>query len=64
MLIRGVGVGDDDASRLAAHPTLREFTWYAEDVPLRVWQPFQAAVGKPEASVVHAREWFASRGGL
>lgn len=57
LLIKAVAVGDDDAARLAAHPTLQRFDWFGEDVPVRRWQPFVATVGKPPAKAVHADQW-------
>lgn len=63
-LVRAVGTDDHDAGRLAAHPTLREFDWFGEDLPVSRWIPFRDAVGKPAARTLHAREWFDQAGGL
>jgi hypothetical protein len=54
MLVRRVGVAADDACRLASHPTLTQFDWFAEDVPDRIWVPFRDTVGKERAQVVGA----------
>lgn len=62
LLIRAVSVSDDDAARLAKHPTLERFYWSGEDVPVRQWQPFVAAVGRPPAKAVHAHEWLTEHG--
>lgn len=56
-LIRQVGVADDDALRLASHPTLTHFEWFAEDVPVRIWVPFLASVGKPRAKAAFGTKW-------
>lgn len=64
LLIRTVAVAQDDAQRLAKHPTLRLFDWYGEDVPVRVWSPFCDAVDKPKARAVHAVQWFQDHGVL
>lgn len=64
LLIRAVAVAEGDAERLAVHPTLRQFDWFGEDVPVRVWSPFRDTVGKPKAPALHAAEWFEQRGGL
>ena len=63
-LHKRVGVAPDDAERLAAHPTLERFTWFAEDVPDRVWVPFVEAVGKPKASPAWPEDWFAAHARL
>jgi hypothetical protein len=64
LLVRSVGTSDDDAQRLATHPTLEWFDWFGEDVPVRRWKPFVETVGKRRAAAVLARDWFAERGGL
>lgn len=61
LLIRSLGVAADDAERLANNDTLLQFDWFSEDVPVRVWQPFVAAVGKPPARSVYAEEWLRQR---
>jgi len=63
LLIRAMGVSEDDAERLARHPTLERFDWFAEDVPMRVARPFIEAVGRPPARAMHAVDWFAERDG-
>lgn len=63
-LSRAVSTDEHDAERLAAHPTLREFEWFGEDVPVRQWLPFRETVGKPKARAFGAREWFDQTGGL
>lgn len=63
-LSRAVGIDEHDAERLAAHPTLRQFDWFGEDVPVRQWLPFRETVGKPAARALHARDWFDQTGGL
>ena len=57
VLSRKVGVADDDALRLASHPTLTHFDWFAEDVPVRIWWPFREAVGKPRAKAAFGAKW-------
>jgi hypothetical protein len=62
VLSKSVGVGPDDAARLASSRTLTHFLWYAEDVPNRVWVPFVEAVGKPPARTMFAKEWLDQNG--
>ena len=47
-LMKKVGVSIEDARRLARHPTIERFEWFAEDVPDRTWVPFVETVAKPE----------------
>lgn len=60
-LINKVGVADDDAERLARHPALRRFEWFADGVPVRVWKPFVETVGKPKPRPMLSEDWFAER---
>ncbi len=62
LLIRSVAVDEGDARRLAVHRALERFDWFGEDVPVRQWQPFVAAVGKPPAKAVHAQDWLRGYG--
>lgn len=61
-LIRSVAVDGQDASGLARHSTLERFDWFGEDVPVRQWQPFVAAVGKAPAKTVDAKGWLRHHG--
>jgi len=58
VLIRTVGLAFDDPARIAAHPSIRFFEWYAEDVPDKTWVPVIERVGKPRATVISRKEWF------
>ena len=61
-LLRKVSVAPNDAQRLANHPTLRAFEWYAEDVPVKIWSPFSDIVAKPRISPMRPEVWFARYG--
>lgn len=50
-LVRAVGLGPQDVSLIAAHPTVRAFDWFAEDVPDRIWVPVMRQVGKGKPTV-------------
>ncbi|WP_206070529.1 hypothetical protein [Knoellia koreensis] len=56
-----VELAPDDPELIRTHPTLSAFGWFAEDVPLKVWQPVVAHVGKPQVRSLHPQEWFAGR---
>ena len=66
LLVRRVSITQADLGRIAAHPTLREFDWFAEDVPVKVWKPVLEMVKLPRARPMHADEWFDlhGRGGI
>lgn len=55
-LIRAVGLGVADPQRIAQHPTVRAFDWFAEDVPDRTWVPVVKEVGKTKPTV-HVDTW-------
>jgi len=59
LLMNAVAVADDDAARLAVHPTLTHFDRLADSgPPVSVWEPFRRTVAKPAARALHASEWF------
>ena len=61
ILERAVSLSSDDPARIAEHPTLSAFEWFAEDVPDRVWRPIVERIGRPKARAMHPEEWFDSR---
>lgn len=61
LLIRSVGLAEHDAADISAKTSLRQFGWFAEDVPMRIWMPILQAVGKPESSAVFPEDWFRGR---
>jgi hypothetical protein len=61
VLERAVSMSPSDPERIATHPTLASFEWFAENVPNKVWLPVVERVGKPKARAMLPEEWFASR---
>lgn len=61
LLVRAVSLAASDPDRIAEHPSLTAFHWYAEDVPDKVWVPIVERVRKPKAKSMHAQDWFESR---
>jgi hypothetical protein len=61
LLVRAVALAPSDPDRIATHPSLKAFDWFAEDVPVRTWLPVVERVGKPKAKAMHAEEWFSNR---
>src|SRR5262249_19876728 len=46
-LVRKINVSETDIAQIAAHPTIKQFGWFAEDVPLKVWMPVVEKIGLP-----------------
>jgi hypothetical protein len=61
LLLRKMGLGSVDASVVNAHPTLRAFDWFDEDVPMRISQPVKQAIRLPKARSMHPEDWFATQ---
>ncbi len=60
-LIRAVSMEVDDPLRIRDASQIEAFSWFAEDVPDRVWVPVVQVVGKPPARAVMPSDWFAER---
>ncbi|HET7420394.1 MAG TPA: hypothetical protein VFL27_08435 [Candidatus Dormibacteraeota bacterium] len=61
VLMNRVSVADGDASRVAAHPSIRAFWWSGDDVPVKTSEEFERRVGKPRVQVIGAQDWAAAR---
>jgi hypothetical protein len=53
-----VGLSEADPEAMAAHPSMRAFEWFAEDVPDATWVPVMDRVGLPRARAMPASDWF------
>lgn len=60
-LAKAVSLSASDPARIAEHPTLSAFEWFAEDLPKKVWVPVVERVGKPKVQPMHAKDWYESR---
>ena len=60
-LIRAVSMRADDPGRIRNASQINAFSWFAEDVPDRIWEPVVRVVDKPAARAVSPSEWFANR---
>jgi hypothetical protein len=60
-LIRSVSMDADDPRRIRDAPQIKAFDWFAEDVPVRVWEPVVRVVDKPASGAVNPSDWFANR---
>lgn len=61
LLVRAVSLAADDPRRIRDATGLTAFSWFAEDVPNRVWQPVVQLVGKPDVETLDAAAWFEAR---
>ncbi|MDQ6437273.1 leucine-rich repeat domain-containing protein [Mesorhizobium sp. LHD-90] len=61
LLSKMVTVTPDDVASINRHPHLKTFSWFLEDVPVRVFEPVLSQISLPAARTMHAHEWFAER---
>lgn len=62
LLIRKINVSPADVDRIRHHPTLQHFTWFAEDVPNKVWCPVVESIELPPVQLAQfAAEWFKTK---
>ena len=59
--VRKMNVSDSDVERIRRHPALQRFSWFAEDVPVKVWEPVVKAAALPPVPVVFPKAWFEQR---
>lgn len=60
-LIRAVSMDADDPRRIRDAAQIKAFDWFAEDVPVRAWEPVVRLVDKPAAPAINPEVWFANR---
>jgi hypothetical protein len=60
-LSKKVHLDPSDPDRIATHPRIKAFGWFAEDIPDSMWVPVIERVGKPGIRPMHAADWFAER---
>jgi hypothetical protein len=58
-LIRKINVHAKDVDEIINHPTIKQFSWFAEDVPEKIWAPVVRKIGLPPVAYSHVEEWFA-----
>jgi hypothetical protein len=61
-LSRKMNVPPSDVERVRRHPALQRFSWFAEDVPHKVWVPVVEAVALPPVPVQFPADWFKAKG--
>jgi hypothetical protein len=58
LLLKKVNLTPSDVDQIAAHPSIKNFSWLAEDVPDKVWVPVVKRLGLPAVSGYSAEDWF------
>jgi hypothetical protein len=57
-LSRKINVSETDVNGIIGHPAIEAFSWFAEDVPSKVWVPVVEKIGLPEVPVMFPETWF------
>jgi hypothetical protein len=57
-----VNISEDDVSQIIRHSALKQFSWFAEDVPDKLWVPVVKTIELPKVQPMHPEEWFQLRG--
>jgi len=57
-LVKKVKINASDVDEIVKHPTLKNFGWFAENVPDKVWLPVVKKIGLPPAPPVTPERWF------
>ena len=60
-LLKDVRMSESDIKNIKKHPALQRFSWFAEDVPNRVWMPVVAAIQLPPVAPLSPDQWFIQR---
>jgi hypothetical protein len=60
-LIRKIHVNADDVEGIINHPTIKQFDWFSEDVPEKIWAPVVQKIGLPPVPYDYPEEWFSLR---
>ncbi len=58
VLVKKINVSATDVDEIINHPTIKQFNWFAEDVPEKIWAPIVEKIGLPPVRSMHAGEWF------
>jgi hypothetical protein len=61
-LSRKMNASHSDVERIRNHPALQRFSWFAEDVPVKVWGPVVEAIALPPVPVQFPADWFKAKG--
>lgn len=57
-LIKTINITENDVNEIVKHPAIKAFSWFAEDVPDKIWKPVLDKIALPVVSCIHPEEWF------
>lgn len=57
-LLKRVNINTEDADGIVNHPTIARFSWFAEDVPQKVYGPIIAKISLPSVAIRSPEDWF------
>ena len=57
-LVRKITVSETDLNEIISHSAIEAFSWFAEDVPVKVWVPVLEKIGLPAVRALKPEEWF------
>jgi hypothetical protein len=63
LAIRNINITPADIDAIRQHPTLAAFDWFAEDVPIKRWEPVLEAISLPKTRILHPYQWFEEQWG-
>jgi hypothetical protein len=58
LFMKKIGVLDADVDEITKHPTISQFSWYGEDIPVKTWKPIVEKIGLPPVPLHYPEEWF------
>lgn len=56
--VKAMGTDSIDTLAIRAHPSIERFTWFAENVPDKVWLPVNSAIALPDLKPMQPADWY------
>lgn len=57
-LVRKINISEIDVHEIISHSAIERFSWFAEDVPNKVWVPVVEKIALPSVLNEHPEKWF------
>ena len=57
-LVRKINVNAEDVDGVINHPAIKQFSWFAEDVPNKTWSPVVEKICLPAVPTRNPEDWF------
>lgn len=58
VLVKRVNVTEQDIQNIKSHKTIKSFTWYTEDVPVKMFEQVVERINLPESHIRSPESWF------